>query len=120
MVGLLLLLGGCTMLGPDFETPQAQIPEAWSEQDNELFQKPSKDETIAWWTQFNDPVLDSLIQVAYEQNLSLRTAALRIMEARANLGRVKGLMYPQLQEMNGDLYTIGTTGPSDNRYQDDR
>ncbi|MEA2116190.1 MAG: efflux transporter outer membrane subunit [Thermodesulfobacteriota bacterium] len=113
---LLLMLGGCTMLGPNFQTPEAQVPETWGEQDNELFQKPSKEESIAWWTQFNDPVLDKLVQTAYAQNLTLRSAGIRIMEARAQLGRVKGQRFPQLQEASGDLITIGTTGPSDNRY----
>jgi len=113
---LLLMLSGCTMLGPDFQTPEAQVPETWGEQDNELFQKPSKEESIAWWTQFNDPVLDKLVQTAYAQNLTLRSAGIRIMEARAQLGRVKGQIFPQLQEASGDLITIGTTGPSDNRY----
>ncbi len=113
---LLLMLGGCTMLGPDFKTPEAQVPQAWSEQDKELFHKPSQDESIAWWTEFNDPVLDQLIQTAYAQNLSLRSAGLRILEARAQLGIVKGRLFPQVQEANGDLFTIGTTGPSDNRY----
>jgi len=42
LAGLLLMLGGCTMLGPDFKTPEAQVPQTWGEQDNELFQKPSK------------------------------------------------------------------------------
>jgi hypothetical protein len=27
-------LSGCTMLGPEFQKPQAQIPAIWSEQDN--------------------------------------------------------------------------------------
>ncbi len=109
-------LSGCTMLGPDFESPQAELPEAWVEQDNEFFRKPSTEDSIAWWQQFNDPVLDSLIQVAFKENLSLRSAALRIIEARARLGQVKGNIYPQVQEMNGDLFTIGTTGPSPDRY----
>jgi NodT family efflux transporter outer membrane factor (OMF) lipoprotein len=112
----LFLLGGCTMLGPDFQTPEAQVPATWSEQDNELFEKPSKEESIAWWTQFNDPVLDELIKVAYQQNLSLRIAGLRIMEARAQLGLVNGNLYPQVQEMQGDLFTIGTAGPAADRY----
>jgi len=90
---LVLWLGGCTMLGPDFQTPEAQVPETWSEQESGLFQKPSKDESIAWWTQFNDPVLDKLVQTAYAQNLSLRSAGIRIMEARAQLGFVKGQLY---------------------------
>ena len=82
---------------------------------SKLFQKPSNDESITWWARFNDPVLDKLVQTAFAQNLSLRSAALRIMEARAQLGLVKGELFPQVQEASGDLSTIGTTGPSENR-----
>lgn len=116
MTVLVLCLGGCTMLGPDFQTPQAPIPTAWSTQERDLFRKPSQDDSVAWWTLFKDPVLNELIDLAYSQNLTLRSAGLRIMEARAQLARVRGNLYPQVQEMNGDLTTIGTTGPASNRY----
>ncbi len=116
LAALLLWLGGCTMLGPDFQTPEAQVPQKWSEQDKDLFRKPQQDESIAWWTLFNDSVLNKLIRIAYQQNLSLQIAGLRIMEARAQLGLVKGNLYPQVQEMNGDLVTIGATGPAADRY----
>ena len=36
-----------------------------------------------WWTVFNDPTLTSLVQTAYQQNLTLRAAGARILEARA-------------------------------------
>ena len=113
---LLLVLGGCTMLGPEHQTPDAQIPETWSEQESELFQKPSQEESILWWKRFNDPVLNMLVQTAYKQNLSLLSAGLRIMEARAQLGLVQGYLYPQSQAMDGDLFTIGTSGPAADRY----
>ena len=32
---------------------------------------------------------------------------MRILEARAQLARVQGTIYPQKQEMTGDLFTIG-------------
>jgi NodT family efflux transporter outer membrane factor (OMF) lipoprotein len=111
-----LLFSGCTKLGPDFETPKIDIQESWQEINNTDFKKSSEAENIQWWKQFNDPVLDNLIQTAYAQNLSLRTAGLRIYESRAQLGLVKGNMYPQSQDMNGNLTTIGTTGPSADRY----
>ena len=111
-----LPLGGCTMLGPDFKSPETELPENWTDSDNELFHKQSVEESIEWWKLFNDPVLDRLIQSAYQQNLSLHTAGLRILEARAQLGRVKGDIFPQLQEMNGDLTTVGATGPAPDRY----
>lgn len=115
ILGLSLLsFGGCTMLGPDFQTPETEFPEAWRE--NAHFRKLSEEENIEWWKLFNDPVLNKLIQTAYAQNLTLRTAGLRILESRAQLSLVKGNIYPQLQEMNGDVMTIGTTGPATDRY----
>jgi NodT family efflux transporter outer membrane factor (OMF) lipoprotein len=36
----------------------------------------------AWWTQFHDPVLSSLIERSVSANLDLRAAVLRIQEAR--------------------------------------
>ena len=113
---LSLSFSGCAMLGPDFKTPETKRPASWNERENTVFKKPSAEESIEWWRLFADPVLDSLIQEAYEQNLSLRTAGLRILESRARLGLVKGNMYPQTQEMRGDLFTIGTAGPAADRY----
>jgi NodT family efflux transporter outer membrane factor (OMF) lipoprotein len=63
---------------------------------------------------FNDPVLDELIQTAYEQNLSLQIAGLRVLQARAQLGIVTGDVYPQLQQMTGDYNRVKNPGtPSD-------
>lgn len=104
------------MLGPDFESPEARLPESWTEEGNTVFGDQLEQENIEWWKLFGDPVLDKLVQTAYSQNLSLRTAGLRILEARAQLGLVKGNIYPQVQAMNGDIMTIGTTGPAADRY----
>ncbi len=114
LVASALSFSGCAMLGPDFSSPEPELPENWS--NVSAFQKASEEENVAWWKQFNDPTLDYLIQTAYEQNLSLRTAGLRILESRAQLGLVKGNMFPQSQNLNGDIMTIGTTGPASNRY----
>jgi NodT family efflux transporter outer membrane factor (OMF) lipoprotein len=109
-----LSLNGCTRLGPDFQKPDPAVPDKWIE--NASFTGPAEEENKAWWKLFNDPVLDKLIETAYDQNLTLRTAGLRILESRAQLGLVKGNMFPQSQSINGDLFTIGTPGPSANRY----
>ncbi|MGD8619485.1 MAG: efflux transporter outer membrane subunit, partial [Gammaproteobacteria bacterium] len=55
----------------------------------------------------NDPVLNTLIQQAYEQNLPLQVAGLRIMQARAQLGIAIGSQYPQVQEAAGSLSRVG-------------
>ncbi len=116
MLFCLLFLGGCAKLGPDFQTPEATVPGDWSSDNTNLFKKPSKDDSIAWWKYFKDPVLEELIQAGHEQNLSLLSAGIRIMESRAQLALVRGNRYPQVQKMTGDISTIGTTSPSSNRY----
>src|ERR1700736_5277308 len=52
---------------------------------------------------FRDPVLDRLIRVAYEQNLSLVSAGTHVLEARAQLGVAIGEFYPQLQHGTGSM-----------------
>ena len=64
-----LAVSACTTLGPDFETPEADVLETWDEQAQSLSvtQEPEK-----WWASFNDPVLDQLVETAYQQNLPLQ------------------------------------------------
>ena len=50
-----------------------------------------------WWRSFDDPVLDKLIQTAYQQNLPLHIAGVRVLGARAQLGIAVGELYPQTQ-----------------------
>ena len=81
---LLIGLSACTMVGPDFVPPTADVSQEWVATRDPLV----KTEPAAyreWWKALNDPVLDSLIQVAYEQNLPLRIAGARVFEARARL-----------------------------------
>lgn len=109
-------LNGCMMLGPDFQTPESKIPVSWSAENDDIFQKPSEEESLSWWSEFNDPTLDTLIEIAFHQNLTLQSAAVRIIEARAQLALVQGNLYPQSQQLNGDIFTIGTPAPATDRY----
>ena len=52
---------------------------------------------------------------AYRQNLSLRDAAFRILEARAQLGIAFGTLFPQTQTMNGDYQRFAATRNTANR-----
>ncbi len=89
------LLNGCAALGSDFKQPESQLPAQRSPFDSEEFADQLKEENTEWWTQFKDPVLNNFIETAYAQNFTLKTAGLRILEARARLGLVEGNMYPQ-------------------------
>ena len=98
-LAVVLLIGGCTV-GPDFVRPEAQVEQDWLEgEDPEIKSEPT--DFGQWWTVFNDPVLDSLIETAYQQNLDLRIAGIRILESRAQLGIAAGSQYPQLQQASG-------------------
>lgn len=50
---------------------------------------------IRWWSNFNDPILDTLIKVALEENQDVQIAAARIQESRARLGMTKADMWPK-------------------------
>jgi NodT family efflux transporter outer membrane factor (OMF) lipoprotein len=97
---LALLVSGC-MVGPDFVRPDAQVEEAWLQQHNQIIKSEPAD-LSEWWSVFNDPVLDDLIEIASRQNLDLQNAGLRIIEARAQLGIAVGSQYPQTQQIGGE------------------
>src|SRR5262245_36809821 len=96
-----LLVSGC-MLGPDFKTPPTTVADKWLEQGNKAVNSTAS-EHRDWWTVFNDPALTRLIQLAYQQNLTLRTAGVRVLEARAKLGIAIGEFYPQQQQVGASL-----------------
>jgi outer membrane protein TolC len=102
--------GGCTKVGPDFVKPDAPIAKEWTEV-GELQLNPTETDHASWWTAFNDPVLDQLIDEAYNQNLTLQIAGLRILEARAQLGLAVGSAWPQQQQLGLD---VNYSSPSDN------
>jgi NodT family efflux transporter outer membrane factor (OMF) lipoprotein len=59
------------------------------------------DDPTQWWTVFKDPVLNSLICSAYQQNLTLRQAGMRVLQARAQQRIAVGEFFPQTQDMTG-------------------
>jgi outer membrane protein TolC len=73
-----------------------------------------------WWKVFNDPVLDSLTETAYQQNLPLQIAGLRIMEARAQLGVAVGNQYPQLQQLSGSATAVEISDNAPNALAADK
>ena len=101
-----VLLGGCTTLGPDFLRPK--VPPSLAGWDGGSL-KPLADAPRGsrpapapeWWRSFKDPVLDQLVAEAQRANPNVRTAGLRIMEARAQLGIAGSSLYPQLRQATG-------------------
>ena len=92
----LLLLSGCQSVGPDFTKPDVPVADNWLEAENKTVETSSA-ANQDWWEVFADPALSSLIDAAYQQNLGLQIAGLRVTEARLQLGIATGLKYPQSQ-----------------------
>lgn len=77
------------------------MPANWNEAGSNQINTDSA-EAQTWWLVFNDTVLNELVALAYQQNLTLQIAGLRILEARARLGIAVGNQYPQQQQATGD------------------
>ena len=83
------MLAGCISVGPNFVKPEEPAHQHWIEIDNTSVIS-ERDHLNDWWTVFNDPILNDLIQKSFEQNLTIRIAGLRVLEARAQLGIAVG------------------------------
>ena len=91
LVSLSLLACGCGLtqwvhngfkVGPDYGCPPAApVAHDWIDSDDARV-IPGPPACPDWWSVFQDPSLNGLIQTAYAQNLSLREAGWRVMQAR--------------------------------------
>jgi outer membrane protein, multidrug efflux system len=113
-VGLaaVVLLSACTTVGPDFKRPEVPPSLAdWKGGSLESLaadrRAPGSGQTQEWWRNFNDPVLEYLVAEAQRVNPDVRTAGLRIMEARAQLGIAGSALYPQVQQATGEVLGVG-------------
>ena len=93
---LVLLPAGCTSpnefvrngfkVGPNYERPPAPLATEWIDAANPQRQERPRPTTATWWAVFGDPVLNDLVRTAYAQNVNLRVAGTRVLEARAQQG----------------------------------
>jgi NodT family efflux transporter outer membrane factor (OMF) lipoprotein len=88
-------------VGPNFQEPPAQVATRWIDTaDPRLIQGPVADGD--WWTVFEDPALDSLMETAHRQNLDLKTVGTRVLQAQAQRNIEAGNLFPQSQTAVGD------------------
>ncbi|MCE9553951.1 MAG: efflux transporter outer membrane subunit [Planctomycetes bacterium] len=107
---LMLQMSGCTSpreylknglkVGPNYRRPEAAVAANWIDADD-VRVRTSCDDLSAWWTVFHDPALDWLVCTAYRQNLTLREAGFRVLQARAQWAISVGTFFPQQQSANG-------------------
>jgi NodT family efflux transporter outer membrane factor (OMF) lipoprotein len=110
-----LCLVGCTSVreyvhngfkvGPNYCPPPGPVAGHWIDAYDSRLRGDTED-LCCWWTVFRDPTLNQLIAHAYRQNISLKEAGFRILEARAQRGIAVGGLFPQTQTANGSAERV--------------
>lgn len=93
-------------VGPNYCQPVVPVADEWILTDQPGVQNRLLTDT-QWWKVFEDETLDSLIQIAYAQNYDVRSAGLRVLEARARQKIAVGTFFPQNQQMVGGYSRVG-------------
>lgn len=91
ILALALITSACT-LGPDYHRPCVDIPCSYSFEDETA----TGSLNIAWWEQFQDSVLVSLIEEALENNKDIQIAASNILQAEGFLIQTRSQLFPQI------------------------
>ena len=101
---LALLVVGCEV-GPNYQRPAINVPQFYrGAMAPEIAASPTQAASIGeqnWKSIFTDPVLQSLIAEALANNLDLRIAAQRVLEAQAQVGIVRSQQLPSVSAGGG-------------------
>src|SRR5258706_10635123 len=101
-------LSAC-MVGPDYLRPEVEVPPAWRLGAAEA----GEISNIAWWEQFQDPALSTLVRTALENNKDLQIATATVDQAFAQYGITRSALAPQVDAGAGAAKQrlSETTGP---------
>ncbi len=125
LIFVLIFCVGCTSwreyrcngfkVGPNYKRPDARTAEQWIDAGNPNINNAAPNDA-AWWNTLNDPILNTLVYTAYRQNLTLRVAGMRILEARAQRDIAAGNLFPQTQAATGSYMRNNTSKNSPMGY----
>jgi len=104
MILLVVAVSGCAGdwlphvdLAPDYHPAEFVVPASWHGASPFVEAKPSDDELRAdWWTLYDDPVLNKLMEQAMAANPDLQAAAERFVQARDMMMKVRSQRIPQI------------------------
>ena len=102
---LAMVLSGC-MMGPDYRRPAVETPASWRFEEKEAREIGN----AAWWEQFNDSVLNSLIETALKENKDVMIATARVEEFVGRYGITRAAIFPQA----GAGAAVGRSRATDN------
>jgi multidrug efflux system outer membrane protein len=80
------------MIGPSYQRPSVETPTSWRFEEK----KAKEVANTAWWKQFDDPVLNELIQIALKENKDAKIAAARVEEFMGRYRTTRASLLPQV------------------------
>ena len=92
LLSLTALVTSCNF-APRYHRPKYLVPCTWRTPID--YPCPECPDTL-WWEQFNDPVLNQLIETALLNNQSIKVAAANVMEFFYQYGIARSALYPQI------------------------
>ena len=118
-----LLLAGCPLaactVGPNYHRPAAIVPTHYKELSGWVVAQPQAAiNRGAWWSIFNDPVLDALERQVVVNNQTIRADAFAYAQARALVNEARASLFPTVganagvteqSSSRGSLSSGGTT-----------
>ncbi len=98
VVSAAFALTSCTMVGPNYQRPDSELPAAYAEKAPEQagFSVP-----LQWWKLYQDPVLDDLVDAGLTRSTDVQAAAARLEEAEALLREARATLF--FPEVDGNV-----------------
>ncbi|AZY53575.1 efflux transporter outer membrane subunit [Bordetella avium] len=113
MLGAPLLLAACGLMRTPYHPPAVQTPAEW-----QYAPQATAASGGMWWRNFQDPVLDTLVEAALARNNDLAVAALKVRRAQLQAGLAQADLHPTLsgtgsfnrnRALNGERATTRST-----------
>lgn len=104
-----LTLAACSF-APEYEQPKMDIPEAWTK-----LTPSTQPLNMDWWTRFNDPVLNALVEEALANNQELAQGMAGIRSAAAQAGVGSSALWPSVNagaDLGADRASMKTANNS--------
>jgi len=111
---MIAAMTGCA-LAPAYEAPAVAIPANYKESGDWVQATPADDAARgAWWTVFNDPVLNELAAAVQVSNQNVAAASAAYAQARALVAGQRAALFPTVS-LDGSADRAGGSGASSSR-----
>ena len=108
-----IVLSACSM-APTYEEPNTEHVTGDSFVQATSDEPAPTIESVDWWKQFDDPIINTLVEQALDNNLDLRIAAANVLETEALVRVATGRRWPEIgNSISGERsFTGASTGSS--------